>query len=125
MYGTGEQERCFAHVLDAVPAFLRLMDCKRAFGQVINVGSDDIVSIQALADLVRRLVNPNAHVSFVSYEEAYGSGFEDLGSRQPDLSRIRALIGFTPTHSLEDIIRDVAAYVRDPAATTAALEEAT
>jgi UDP-glucose 4-epimerase len=122
VYGTGEQERCFAHVLDVVPALLRLMDCKRAFGQVVNVGNDDILSIRALADLVRRLVNPNAQVSYVSYEKAYGSGFEDLGSRQPDLSRLRSLIGFAPTHSIEDIIRDVAAHVRNPVAARAGLE---
>lgn len=113
VYGTGEQERCFAHVLDVVPALVRLMDCKQALGQVVNVGNDDRISMQALAELVKRLVNPDAQVSFVGYEEAYGVGFEDLGSRQPDLSRLRELIGFAPAHSLEDIIRDVVAYARD------------
>jgi len=125
VYGTGEQERCFAHVLDVVPALVRLMDCRQAFGQVVNVGNDDIISIRALADLVRRLVNPNAQVSFVSYEEAYGAGFEDLGSRQPDLSRMRDLIGFAPTRSLEETIRDVAAHMRDSAAAREALGEVT
>lgn len=124
VYGTGEQERCFAHVLDVVPALVRLMDCRQAFGQVVNVGNDDIISIRALADLVRRLVNPNAEVAFVSYEEAYGAGFEDLGSRQPDLSRVRDLIGYAPTRSMEVIIGDVAAYMRDPAPAMEALGEA-
>ena len=54
-----------------------------------------------------------------------GAGFEDLGSRQPSLARIRALIGFTPEHSIEDIIRDVAAHMRDRGAASAALEETT
>jgi len=116
VYGTGEQERCFAHVLDVVPALVRLMDCRQALGQVVNVGNDDIVSIQGLADLVRRLVNPDAQVSLVSYEDAYGAGFEDLGSRQPDLSRLRDLIGFAPARSLEDIVTDVAAHMRGSAA---------
>lgn len=78
--------------------------------------TDDIISIRALADHVRSLVNPSAGVSYVSYEEAYGVGFEDLGSRQPDLSRLRELIGYAPTHSLDDIIRDVAEYARGAAA---------
>jgi UDP-glucose 4-epimerase len=125
VYGTGKQERCFAHVLDVVPALLRLMDCRQAFGQVVNLGHDETLSIRALADLVRRIVNPNAQVSLVSYEEAYGAGFEDLGSRQPDLSRIRGLIDFAPNHSIEDVIRDVAAHLRDPAAARGALEDAT
>ena len=125
VYGTGEQERCFAHVLDVVPALVRLMDCKQALGQVINVGNDDIVSIRALADLVRRLVNPDAEVSLVSYADAYGAGFEDLGSRQPDLSRLRDLIGFAPTRSLEDIVTDVAAHVRRSAAVGETVGEVT
>jgi len=124
VYGTGEQERCFAHVLDVVPALVRLMDCRQALGQVVNVGNDEMITIRALADLVTRLVNPDAEVSYVSYEEAYGAGFEDLGSRQPDLTRLRDLIGFAPTHSLEDVIRDVAAYARDSARAKAALGEA-
>lgn len=125
VYGTGEQERCFAHVLDVVPALVRLMDCKRALGHVVNVGNDETISIRALAELVRRLVNPDAAISYLSYEEAYGAGFEDLGSRQPDLSRLRDLIGYAPTHSLEDIIRDVAAHMRDAAAARAAVGENT
>jgi len=125
VYGTGEQERCFAHVLDVVPALVRLMDCRQALGQVVNVGNDEMISIGALADLVKRLVNPDAEISLVSYEEAYGAGFEDLGSRQPDLSRLRELIGFAPTHSLEDIISDVAVHARDSAAAHAAVREVT
>jgi len=116
VYGSGEQERCFAHVLDVAPALVRLMDCRRAYGQVVNVGNDDIISIQALAERVRSLVNPDAEITHISYEEAYGAGFEDLGSRQPDLSRLRELIGYAPTHSLDDIIRDVATYARGVAA---------
>lgn len=123
VYGTGEQERCFAHVLDVVPALVRLMDCRQALGQVVNVGNDERISIRALADLVRGLVNPDAQVSLVSYEEAYGAGFEDLGSRQPDLTRLRDLIGFAPTHSLEDVIRDVAAHAREAVRAKAALGE--
>jgi UDP-glucose 4-epimerase len=116
VYGTGEQERCFAHVHDVVPALVRLMECKHAYGQVVNVGNDDIISIRALADLVRRLVNPDAEIAFLSYEEAYGAGFEDLGSRQPDLSFLRDLIGFAPARSIQDIIGDVATHMRDAAA---------
>jgi hypothetical protein len=33
----------------------------------------------------------------------------------PDTSKLRALIGFTPQKTLEDVILDVAAHLKNPA----------
>jgi UDP-glucose 4-epimerase len=121
VYGSGEQERCFAHVLDVVPALVALMDCGRAFGQVINVGNDRTMSIRELAEAVRSMVNQKATITHIAYEEAYGEDFEDLGSRQPDLSRIRSLIEYDPGYTIQDIIVDVANYMREATAAKTAV----
>jgi len=107
IYGTGEQTRCFAHVLDVVPALHSLMNCAEATGKVVNVGNDVEVSINELADLIRNALNPQLQIIKVPYEEAYGPGFEDMGSRKPVLERVRSLIGYTVKFGLPEIIRDV------------------
>lgn len=107
IYGTGNQTRCFVHVLDVVPALYSLLNCPEAMGKVVNVGNDVEVSINELAEQIRKAVNPGLQMLKVPYEEAYGSGFEDMGSRKPVLERVRSLIGYTVRFGLEEIIRDV------------------
>lgn len=112
VYGDGEQARCFVHVGDVVDALYDLMHCSEAEGQVVNVGSDEEISINALAERVRERVNPDAEIAHVPYGEAYEEGFEDLRRRVPDLTRVRKLIGFKPTKSLDEIIDAVADELR-------------
>lgn len=109
IHGDGRQSRCFCDVRDVAEALPRLLADERAFGRVFNVGSDSPVSIAELADLVIRVTGSASKKHFVSYTDVFGSGFEDLRHRRPDLRRIRGLIGFAPGRSLEQTINDVAA----------------
>lgn len=45
IYGTGEQTRAFSYIEDVTPAIANAGFAKKAQGQIINVGSDEIVSI--------------------------------------------------------------------------------
>ena len=49
VFGDGSQTRCFAHVSDVVPALADLVTKPDAYGLVINVGSQEEISIKALA----------------------------------------------------------------------------
>jgi UDP-glucose 4-epimerase len=107
VYGTGEQRRCFAHVLDVVPALHDLMKSKQAQGKVVNIGNDYEISINALAEKVREQVNAKAEIIHLAYEKVHGKNFEDMIARKPDLTRAKELIDYNPTMSLETIINDV------------------
>ena len=107
VFGSGEQTRCFAHVLDVVPALHNLMKSKAAQGLVVNVGKDEEISINDLAEKVRRKVNPDVEIVKIPYEKIHGENFEDMNARKPDLTRINALINYRPTRSLSTIIDDV------------------
>ena len=48
----------------------------------------------------------------LSYEEAYGRPFDDMLTRVPDLSKIERLIGYKPTHSLDETLQQVIDYER-------------
>jgi nucleoside-diphosphate-sugar epimerase len=45
----------------------------------------------------------------VPHSEVFGTAFEDLAIRVPDVSAIRAAIGFEPAIPLDTTIADVAA----------------
>jgi len=112
VYGTGGQSRCFCHVADVVEALQRLLDCPRAVGEVINVGTDRPVTIDALADKVIDLTGSKAGKVHLSYEEAYGRPFDDMFQRVPDLAKVRRLIGYEPRRDLDETLRQVIDHER-------------
>lgn len=112
VYGDGAQTRCFVDVADVVPALVELIGTDGAHGEVFNLGSTDEVSIAALADLVIAEAGSSSEVRKIPYEDAYEAGFEDMQRRMPDTTKIRELIGWTPTASLRDIVGKVIAEQR-------------
>jgi UDP-glucose 4-epimerase len=104
VYGDGLQARCFIHVADTVDALIRVMDSDRAVGGVFNIGCDREVQIVELAREVIARSGSGSGIRFVPYQDAYGEGFEELGCRKPDTTRIREVTGWEPSHSLEQAI---------------------
>jgi UDP-glucose 4-epimerase len=115
VHDDGGQIRCFAHVNDVIHAVVKLVATPEAAGRVYNIGSDQPVTILELARRTIERVNPQAHIEFQSYSDAYDDSFEDIRRRVPDLTRVRQAIGFQPTHTLDDIIDSVAAAMREHA----------
>ena len=112
VFGDGTQSRSFTHVTDVVRALLVLIKEPKAIGQVINIGNIEEVSIRGLAERVISLTRSKSTVRLVPYDEAYESGFEDMPRRVPDLSKIHAMIGYEPRHTLDDILTDVIQHFR-------------
>jgi UDP-glucose 4-epimerase len=107
VYGDGKQTRCFCHVSDVVDAIVRLFNSPAAVGQVFNLGSDEEISMNDLAERVIRFSGSKSAIKHISYEEAYGQKFDDMARRVPQLDKIRSVIPFTPTFKLDDIVRSV------------------
>ena len=110
VHGDGRQTRSFCHVSDVVDALQRLVAEPRAIGQVFNVGNDQEISIMALAERVRALTGGRSDIVTIPYDQAYESGFEDMPRRVPDLTKIRALVGFTAQADLDGILAGVIDY---------------
>lgn len=109
VYGSGQQTRCFTHVLDIVPAIVALLETPQALGEVVNLGTTQPVTIRELADLVKQIVGSASEIVHVPFDDAYAAGFEDIEARVPDVSKARRLIGFSPKYDLPDILRSVLA----------------
>jgi UDP-glucose 4-epimerase len=119
VHGDGKQSRCFTWVGDVVGAMLRLMEHQGAVGEVFNIGSDEEVSIERLAELIKALTESASEIVHVSHAQVYGEGFEDMPRRVPDLSKIGAHIGYRPTLGLPEIVRRVIAYQQEQSAARA------
>lgn len=108
IYGTGEQTRCFGHVLDVIDAVISVAFSDKTIGQVINIGNDKEISMNDLAKKIIKLTNSASKIKYVPYSEAYGNGFEDMERRVPNIDLINSLTGWKPKRGLNEIIKDVA-----------------
>ena len=113
VHGDGEQARCFGHVLDVVEGLTKAIETPECFGQVINLGNAEEVSIKGLAEKAIAMTDSRSEIRYIPYEEAYGEGFEDMRRRVPSLEKAKRLIGYQPTRTLEQIINDVAEQFRE------------
>jgi UDP-glucose 4-epimerase len=112
VFGDGRQSRSFTYVGDVVDALIALAIEPRAVGEVFNIGNNSEVTIRALAERVKQLTQSGSDIHYVPYDQAYEAGFEDMPRRVPDISKIKALIGFQPRLELDDMIRTVIEYIR-------------
>jgi len=122
VYGSGKQSRCFCDVRDAVEALLRLAATDRAVGEVVNVGNDDEVTIEALAQLVKERTGSSSRIDYIPYDQAYEPGFEDMFRRVPCVEKLELLTGFRPRTPLPEIVDRVVSYAntKRPAITSRA-----
>jgi UDP-glucose 4-epimerase len=111
VFGDGQQRRCFCDVSDVVGALIALAEHPDAVGRVFNVGGTEEVSILALAERVKAKTRSASEIVLVPYNDAYEEGFEDMHRRIPDISRAKALIGYAPTKTLDEILDRVIEHV--------------
>ncbi len=113
IHGDGTQSRCFGHVLDIVEGLAKLPENPQCFGKVINIGNDEEVTIKQLAERAIEMTGSKSEIKYISYDEAYGEGFEDMQRRVPNLEKANKLIGYKPTRTLKNIIEDVTEQFRN------------
>jgi UDP-glucose 4-epimerase len=112
VFGDGTQSRSFTYVGDVVDGLVRLMRHPGAVGQVFNIGNGGEITIRALAERVKTLTKSTSEIVTVPYDQAYEAGFEDMPRRVPDISKIRALVGYEPKVHLEEILTRVVDFFR-------------
>jgi UDP-glucose 4-epimerase len=114
VHGEGQQQRSFCHVADTVAALIALLDKPNAAGDVFNVGAQNEITMEQLAKTIVEKTGSGSELAYIPYAEAFEAGFEDMDRRLPDIGKIQALTGWTPTRSLDDILDDVIAFETAP-----------
>lgn len=112
IYGTGQQSRCFGYVGDVVDGLVGLMNRGNAGGRVYNIGSDEEITIEALADKIISKTESKSEKQFISYEQAYGRAFDDMERRVPSLARLKEATGYEPKTNLDETLEIIIDYFK-------------
>lgn len=102
MWGDGVQTRSFLYVDECVEGTLRLM--RSDWEGPVNIGSEEMVSINDLAAMVMRIAGKNQSIEHIL-------GPVGVRGRNSDNRLIKQMLGWEPTESLEDGIRKTYAWI--------------
>jgi len=105
VFGDGKQMRCFCLVNDVVEALVRLQDCRKARGEIFNIGGTEEVSMLELARLVVKTLGSKSKIELIPYDQAYAPGFDDMRRRKPLVEKLERCVKFKPQTPLREIIR--------------------
>ena len=108
IYGDGKQTRCFAHISDVIDAIVLVAFAENTLGKVVNIGNNFEISMNDLAKRIIEETGSRSKIEHISYEVAYGHGFEDMDRRVPNIDLIQKLVGWRPMRDLSAIISDIA-----------------
>jgi UDP-glucose 4-epimerase len=112
VYGDGSQSRSFTYVADVIDVLIKLMAEPEAVGKIFNVGNEEEVTIKDLALMVKEMTGSSSEIEYLSYEKAYGPGYEDMQRRCPDITRLKDFMHFKPKTDLKGIIQSVIDYYK-------------
>ncbi len=113
VYGNGQQTRTFCHVTDTCRALAELAQNDNCIGHILNIGSDQPISILNLAKKIITLAHSSSAIKFIPYAEAFEEGFEDMQDRLPDIQKIKKFVNFSPRKDLDDILNDTIAWYKN------------
>jgi UDP-glucose 4-epimerase len=113
IYDNGSQSRVFCHVQDAVRAVIALTKDDSTIGDYFNVGGIGEITIKELAERIIARTGSTSKLVTIPFDQAYGPGFEDMQRRVPDIHKIKAKLGWQPTYTLDSIIDDVTAHLKN------------
>lgn len=99
IYGDGEQTRDFTYVANVVDGVLRAVKAPGASGQVINVATGTRISLNRLFHVMRDLTGSRVEVQYGPLRHG------DVKDSLADIAKARTLLGYEPTVSFEDGLR--------------------
>ena len=94
IWGDGKQTRSFCYVDDCIRGIETLMESD--YGQPVNIGSDRLVTIDELADMIIKISGKNI---VKKYDPTAPQG---VRGRNADLSLVRKVLGWEPQVSMEE-----------------------
>jgi UDP-glucose 4-epimerase len=111
--GDGRQTRCFTYVTDAVAATVQAGLREQAVGEIVNIGNDREYTIRELAERLIRAAGSQSTIRYVPQQEIYGTSYEDIPRRIPNLEKMHEILGVTASVSLDDGLRQTIDYFRE------------
>ncbi|TXG72149.1 hypothetical protein EZV62_000728 [Acer yangbiense] len=104
MWGDGKQTRSFTFIDECVEGVLRLT--KSEFREPVNIGSDEMVSMNEMAEIVLSFDNKKLPIHHIP-------GPEGVRGRNSDNNLIKEKLGWAPTMKLKDGLRITYFWIKE------------
>ena len=105
VWGTGEQTRSFLYIDECLEGVRRMMKSEHDF-PVLNIGSEEMISINDLVMMIARVAGKNVSIKNVT-------GPQGVNGRNSDNKLIQKTLGWQPTTKLEDGIRSLYPWIKN------------
>lgn len=99
VFGDGQQLRDFNYVDDVIDALLLAAVNEKSYGQVFNLGSNEVIGLTKLAELLLN-INETGSYSIVPFPPERKK--IDIGDYYGDFSKMKLTFGWEPKISLEE-----------------------
>ena len=107
VYEDGQQRRDFVHVRDVARAFRLAMESPDAAGQVFNIGSGRIYTIEQVARMLSEAMRLPHLAPTILGKARTG----DVRHCFPDIRLARERLGYSPAQPLEDSLNELAEWI--------------
>ncbi|HEY7808170.1 MAG TPA: UDP-glucuronic acid decarboxylase family protein [Croceibacterium sp.] len=107
IHGDGKQTRSFCYVDDTIAAFLALMETGKDVTGPINIGNPNEVSILQLAERILSKIGGKSKVVHLAIPQ------DDPKQRQPDISKARGILSWSPKVQFDEGLDRTIAYFRE------------
>lgn len=104
VYGDGFQTRAFCFVSDLIDGLVRLMNSTDDVTGPLNIGNPHEITVRELAETAVRLTGSRSKIVYRPLPQ------DDPMQRCPDISRVKALLGWEPRVKLEDGLQQTIDY---------------
>jgi dTDP-glucose 4,6-dehydratase len=105
IFGDGSQTRSFCYVRDMVDGLTRLMMSDERYP--VNLGNPQELTILQFADKIRELTGARVPLKFEPLPE------DDPKRRQPDITKARTVLGWSPRVGLEQGLRETVTWFQE------------
>ncbi|MDI1236109.1 MAG: SDR family oxidoreductase [Polaromonas sp.] len=107
IYGSGQQTRSFCYVDDLVDGLIRMMNSAAETTGPLNLGNPGEFTMLELAEKVLHFTRSTSKLVFLPLPQ------DDPRQRQPDISRTRAKLDWSPKVELDEGLQKTIAYFKN------------
>jgi UDP-glucose 4-epimerase len=105
IFGDGNQSRAFTHIQDVAPHIAKSIEIDSAYNQTFNIGSDDVSSVNELADSIGKVMNLSPSVKHLEQREEAIHAFSDH-------SKFQTVFNAQPNVNLKNGLHEMYSWVK-------------
>jgi len=107
IYGDGEQERAFTYISDCTPYVAESAFTERAYGEIINIGTEEVVTLKRLAEIILEKMGSKLKPIYVPPRP------QDVKRAYCSSDKSRRLLGYETSTPLEMGIERMAKWAKE------------